>query len=143
MRARGVPVRPGQLSHQSASLGVRAQSSRCPGRSRRATRVTLQTVKCHFQPGFSGCCCHHRPLTPRPQQLQFAALGGADLCFPHLPPLGFQPLGALFSFLTFKSMGVGGATAYPHPRNRNECLNGLGKPGRGRHICKRGFPRGS
>uniref|UniRef100_A0A9L0KDY8 T-box transcription factor 18 n=1 Tax=Equus asinus TaxID=9793 RepID=A0A9L0KDY8_EQUAS len=62
-----------------------------PGRSRCATRVTLPWLKCRFQPRFWGC---RRLLgDPRAQPLLFAALGGAELCFPYLPPLGFQPMG--------------------------------------------------
>ncbi|KAK2114006.1 hypothetical protein P7K49_008272 [Saguinus oedipus] len=82
--------------------------------------VTLQTVKMPL------------PALPRgrPPPTRRPAPSATAVCcawryssvLQHLPPLGFQPMGALFSFLTFKSIRRGGGERrHTPPRNRNKC----------------------
>lgn len=102
MRACGVPMHPGQLSHSRTSGGRQGQSSRCPGRSSAQLGSQSRRLKCRFQSGFSG---GRRPLGEASPVA--AAICGTQRCrsvlFRICFPWASSPLGALFYFLTFQS----------------------------------------
>lgn len=142
MRACGVPMHPGQLSHSRTSGGRQGSKLPLPWPLLRATRVTVQTVKMPLPVWLL-----RRPPPTRRSSPVAAAICGTQRCRSVLSAsasLGLLAPGCSFLFPNFSKLESGVSDSVPPPpRNRNKCLNHLGKPGRGRCVCKRGFPRAS